>query len=902
MKKIISALFVSVIALLAVSCYPEDLTVFDTSKATAPVLGSYEIGPKAISASYTAGSFNQNFNTKIQPNHFFVLSSADGKKVSRAVTTSDKDGVLSASITSLANALVALGYKEGDIVNFELKVRASMQTNALDNGRNGYVDSEGSISVSGFEVVFPKGSPYQEYTKTSPFSVIGALSAYEISWDGDLEMWMTEDEQLHVAKCVTLKAGDEFKFRKDLDWGVNYGGDFGTFDSPFSVSQDGPNIKVSQDGVYDLWLDLTAGTATVTEAYQAYPDHKEASNWSVIGSLSEYGISWDGDITMLTDGTTHVAQGVKLAAADEFKFRQDKDWAVNLGGEYGSLGSDFSVTQDGPNIKVGADGVYDLIVNPAAGTAQIVETLGGGVSGKIGGDEPEPGPEPVVIDNAWSIIGGVEGSNWDKDFYMTEADGIWTSDPLSFEAGAQFKLRFNNSWADEDCIGAAEADFVAPVGTAFTGAHPGANISIQDAGVYQIVLDPATLSITINTMANKYSLIGELNGTSWDKDFFMTQDGDVWTYGPISVSGGFKVRFNQSWADADTYGTADGFEVVIGEAFEAVQPGGNISVPEGDYIIVFNAADKTITVNPALPANTWSVIGSVSGTSWDKDFYMTDNNGVWVSDALEFTGDSEFKIRFDNSWADENTVGGGEGGIQLTPGVPVAAVHPGSNLKVATPGTYRVVFDTNRQIIYLQGWALIGNVAGSSWDKDFLMSVGSDGRWYSDPVQITGEFKLRFNASWADADTRGAKESGFSFTPLTPFEVEGPGNNINVPASGYYTVAFDAEKNEVTIYRSEWALIGNVGGTSWNRDFFMVEYEAGVYTSAAVAITGEFKIRRNASWADEDTRGYGEPGFSFASGEAFTVTGPGNNINVPESATYVVKYTPASESVVITKQ
>ena len=139
----------------------------------------------------------------------------------------------------------------------------------------------------------------------------------------------------------------------------------------------------------------------------------------MIGSLSELGINWDGDVAMLTDGTTHVAQGVKLSAADEFKFRQDKDWTVNLGGDFGSLGSDFAVSQDGPNVKVGAAGVYDLIVNPGAGTAQVVETLGGGVSGKIGGDEPEPGPEPEPV-TGWNII-GLNG-DWDNDILAT-ADG-----------------------------------------------------------------------------------------------------------------------------------------------------------------------------------------------------------------------------------------------------------------------------------------------------------------------------------------------------------------------------------------------------------------------------------------------------------------------------------------------
>ena len=57
MKKIFSILFASVIAFMAVSCYPEDLAVFDTSKAKAPVLGSYEVGEKAITAEYTPATF-----------------------------------------------------------------------------------------------------------------------------------------------------------------------------------------------------------------------------------------------------------------------------------------------------------------------------------------------------------------------------------------------------------------------------------------------------------------------------------------------------------------------------------------------------------------------------------------------------------------------------------------------------------------------------------------------------------------------------------------------------------------------------------------------------------------------------------------------------------------------------
>jgi len=1083
MKKIFSILFASVIALMAVSCYPEDLAVFDTSKATAPVLGSYEVGEKAITANFTPGSFNQNFNKAMQPNHFFVITSVDGEAMNKALTTSNKDGVLSVSTNTLNSFLMGLGYVEGDIVSLTMHIRASMQTNAGDNGRNGYVDSKDAIDIRSFEIVFPKGSPYQEYTATSEWSVIGSLSAYEMNWDKDLEMWATEDGLMHVSKCVSLKAGEEFKFRKGQSWDVNYGGTFGSLDSPFPVNQGGDNIVAPADGLYDLWLDVASESAWLSEAYQPYPDHKEASNWSVIGSLSEYGMNWDGDLPMLTDGTTHIAQGIKIAAADEFKFRQDKSWDVNLGGPFGGLGSDFTVTQGGDNIIVGAAGVYDLIVNPGAGTAQVIETLGGGVSGIIGGDEPGPGPEPEPI-TGWNII-GLNG-DWENDILANEQDGIWTA-YITATDETSFKWRKDGAWAENYGAPGEDDPYVCTLDEPFSAVADGKNIGVS-AGFYKVVLDVSWEFPTITVSSGDvWSLIGDFNGWNADVDMVLT-DGK-WVSPPTKLNEkGFKIRHNHDWslsvggsfeafgqpftattegdnnimlpaggdyivtydpeaqtitveksisgwnviglngdwendvlatekdgvwsvrvnvedattfkwrkdgawtenvggtmaevgvpfeggqdgpdipieagywlltldmtgatpmltvadgeiwsligdfngwnADVDmvltdgkwvspeTHLTANGFKIrhnhdwslsvggtfeAFGEPFAAISENGpDIKLPEdGDYIVTYDPEAQTIMVETALPSQTWSVIGSVDGTMWNKDFYMTDHDGVWVSEELEFGADAEFKVRFDNSWADENTVGAAESGVQLVPGHAIAAVHPGNNMKVEQAGKYRVVFDTNRQIVYLQGWALIGNVAGTSWNQDFLMTVGSDGRWYSDPVKISGEFKLRYNSSWADADTRGAKESAFKFTPLTPFEVEGPGNNINVPEEGMYTVAFDAEKNEVTVYRSEWALIGEVGGTSWTKDFFLVEYEAGVYTSYPVVISGEFKLRRNSSWADADTRGYAESGFTFTSGTAFTVTGPGSNVKAPESATYVVKYTPATETVVATKQ
>ena len=159
MKKILSILFAGVIALMATSCMPdENFATFDPSKATAPVVGAYEMSTKALTVEYTPGRFNMGFNDKMPVNHMLVLTSVDGKAVNKVIATTNKDNVLTASVSALSNALVALGYKEDDSVNFEALVRATMQNPPQDNGfgaaaagagmgPNGNFDNGGSMII-----------------------------------------------------------------------------------------------------------------------------------------------------------------------------------------------------------------------------------------------------------------------------------------------------------------------------------------------------------------------------------------------------------------------------------------------------------------------------------------------------------------------------------------------------------------------------------------------------------------------------------------------------------------------------------------------------------------------------------------------------------------------------------
>ncbi|MBO7643356.1 MAG: hypothetical protein J6S62_00120, partial [Bacteroidales bacterium] len=527
MKRVFTIIAAGLLTFFAASCVNEKQAIFDDALATPPVLGSYDIGEDAVTASYTPGAFNTSFNTSIAPKHSFAIVKLNGEDVSRTIASSEKDGKLTVKLVNLIRAGIALGAQEGSSASMELAIRASMQDPARDNGVNGFVDSEAHITIPSLEMIIPEivGSPYEEYVEASAWTLIGAISEYGISWDGDLNMW-TDGAGNHVAAHVKLKAGDEVKFRKDQKWDENYGGDFSTLGEEFKVSQDGPNIKITADGIYDLFLYESGQTAMVSEAYDPYPDFVYASDWSVIGALPAHGISWDGDIAMVTDGTTHVAFSVQIGAADEFKFRQGRDWAVNLGGEFGGLDNDFPVTQDGPNIIVGAAGVYDLFVVPGDGTAKVTAASGVRVSGKVSNDTPEP-PAP----SGWGIIGDFNG--WGGDVAMTEDAGVWTgfftnADKEDGSHGA-FKVRKDADWAENYGAPGDEEPVEVTLGEAMPVVAGGKNFS-SPAGLYKVVLnltDESNPTLTVSA-GDVYSLIGQINGTSWDTDFELTEADGVY--------------------------------------------------------------------------------------------------------------------------------------------------------------------------------------------------------------------------------------------------------------------------------------------------------------------------------------------------------------------------------------
>ena len=871
-------------ALAALSCVKEeDKAIVDLSKATPPVLLSGSVDGE-VTVKYTPGVFDMDFNQKMNVYHTLALVSVNNEDVNITLSTKNEDNTLTLSGKTLTNALKVRGFKTGDQVSAAVVVRASIQ----DPSRgitNGFVDSENSYAFSWTMPEEIEGSPYEDYTQASTWSLIGSLTAYGISWDGDLNMW-TDGNGNHVAAHVTLKAGDEVKFRKDQDWAVNMGGDLGDLDAEFPVAQDGANIKVTADGVYDLFLFENSGTALVAAGFDPYPEYTQESNWSVIGSLSAYGISWDGDLAMVSDGSNHAAFGVVINADDEFKFRQDKDWAVNLGGDFGDLDAEFSVTQDGPNVKVPA-GVYDIFVNPAAGTATVAAASGLKVSAKIGAETPGPGPVEVT---GWNII-GLNG-NWDSDVLATNEGNVWTAF-ITAETDTEFKWRKDGAW-DEDYGMSKDEGYTYTLGEPFPAVAGGANIPVP-AGFYKVVLDLDALTITV-APGDVYALIGTINGTSWDTDFLLTESDGVYTSETVNITGGFKIRHNYSWADEDTYG-ADG-EVTVGQPFTAVQPGSDISVPAGNYKVSFVPATKEVTITQVdfeLPeidlsqfeqmpdmagAEVWALIGPAV-TDWSTDYDLqkiSDDPEIWAAMNVPFKAADKFKFRGNHEWASYDL---GSGSFVLNEPI---VLQNGGDIVGAFEGTYNVFLYPTYGMAYIQGegeapepvkpeaWSIIGTINGDSWSTDLDLTNVEGDIWKYSGLTVTesDEFKIRANHDWSTS-VGGPEENDQSiidqsnpygvFKPVIGTAFAAGSKNIRIGVAGQYDVTFD--------YAAQTSLItvaGSAAQASITIDGNFDDW-AGVQGAEPASVFNAFKV-----WNDADNFYFyveTDPGTRLWSGGAY---------------------------------
>lgn len=155
---------------------------------------------------------------------------------------------------------------------------------------------------------------------------------------------------------------------------------------------------------------------------------------------------------------------------------------------------------------------------------------------------------PTEVKEAFTVIGAICGSKWDKDFTMTQKPaGTWTSDLLELKAGDELKVRQGLSWD-----------------VAF--GDNGENYKVAEDGFYFVKLvynkEEGTGVVTLETESSTYGwgVVGSFEGGSWENDIYMSvqKDGSwlspVITFNAAKDENGkdkytneFKVRQGSSW-------------------------------------------------------------------------------------------------------------------------------------------------------------------------------------------------------------------------------------------------------------------------------------------------------------------------------------------------------------------
>ena len=916
MKKFISTIVsAGLVALAAVSCVREQMVMFDASKATAPVVQSYAVTDEAIVVDFTPGSFNQDFNQKMPVNHSVILKSVNGENTEIQVPSSVKENQITVTVANLSKTLIAYGLSEGSTANIVMALRASMQETARDNMRNGYVESAGTINIPDYEVYLPTGDPYGRYTEKSPWSLIGSFNG----WADDYEMWT--NGTLHVAKAVQLAAGDEVKFRKDADWAVNFGYADGvssyTLGEDFSLGQDGANIVIAEDGLYDFILDDASATAriiaSVAQQEDPYAAYKDVSPWSVIGSFN----SWAGDVEMVTNGTLHVAKNVTLAAGDEFKFRKDADWAVNYGYADGvssyTLDEEFSVGQDGANIVIAESGAYDLFLDPANATAKIIKTQAVTIDPYAAYKDVSP----------WSVIGSF--NSWAGDVEMVTNGTLHVAKAVALNAGDEWKFRKDADWAVN--FGYADGVSSYTLGEEFALGQDGANIVLVEDGVYDFILDPenATGKIIASIAVDQpeppapvekpkmWSLIGTLNGTSWDTDFDMTNtSGDIWTIRDVTVkaSDEFKIRADHDWGksvggpeenststidETNPYGV---YKPVLGEAFEAKDKNIQIGV-DGQFNVTYDYAAGTILVEEykEYPDHLYMIGAEFGGWDWNSDgvvemvpvVYQPDwGDGCNKSEGQfwtvrYFTAGEGFKFCSQKAW------NGDFWGLETNKGF----TESGGNCTVSESGFYLVHIDFKRSIVHVEPARVygIGNCFGG-WDSAMEQALfKAEGKTLVATAAAAGELRMYVESAISNSDW-WTREFIFQEDGVIDYrgDDEGQGDQARrtIQKDQVIVLDFNAGKGEIKGEGTEPEPSGfgdyiyAIGGdTGWSNVYpLRSSQEGGVNTGKYKGfgyLSQEFKFKPNEDNWDGD--------WEF-DGEGKIADNGGDNCPAPESASY----------------
>ena len=867
--------FLAGAAVLA-GCQPIEKVTLNLADSTAPVITSFDMDSEAITVSYSPAAIytgSEQVKPELVYHNLAIVKVKDGAEqheVSAKVESEENNDeqVIIAKFSAVTNALLGLGYSYGDQVDIEFVVRAQLSSAAT----NGFFDSQATASIDGFvlEKPIPGGKPkipdidlsqYEDIDVMRGADTWGIIGPAVLDWNTDVDLQkISDDPEVWYAGSVPF-AADKFKFRGNDTWGdYDLGGGEFAVDAPIVMSKGGSDMAAVA-GSYDVFLFPVKGIAYLAASsginlpdidlsqYEFMDVMVGADTWGIIGpAVSDW--STDVDLEKISeDPEIWCAMSVPFQA-DKFKFRGNDTWGdYDLGGGEYALDTPIVMSKGGGDMAMTEAGSYDVFLYPTYGVAYI----------RTGsGDVPPPPEKPA----AWSLIGTVGGTSWDTDFDLANTTGdIWIIRNVAIGADELFKIRADHDWTKSVGGPGEEDEYVPTVGVAFEAGEK--NIKVGVAGNYDVTFDYAAMTILIEEHVAVYSLIGEINGDSWKVDVAMTENNGVWTSPVVEVAGGFKIRYDYSWADENTYGVAEGFTPVASTPFTAVQPGGNISVEPGKYKVQFTPATKEVLITAVnFPEQLYMIGEEFGGWNWESDgvVEMTPvlHNPEWGANAegqfytvRYISAGKGFKFNSKRDW------GGDFYGLTTNDGFEVSD----NNCVVAEEGFYLVHIDLKNEKVHVEPARVygIGDAFGGFDEEKEENLFKADGKTLKMTLPKAGNLRMYVVSSIATSGwwTREFNIFDGKIVPRLMEEL----SPVPVLAGQVVTLNFNEGTGTITgegeapAYKTEISVPGAYSGSEWNLDTApkllgkgdgefkgaLVMYKQG---DAAV----EFKFGHDGSW------------------------------------------------------
>lgn len=509
-------------------------------------------------------------------------------------------------------------------------------------------------------------------------------------WKGDIPMEF-DGSSWYVAKNVTLKRDQDFKFRKDGKDMITFQGGGFAKDKETWQSHSGSHIIVHEDCIVDVYLNVTNGccwfcTPGGKPTSGASAQRPEGmSDWSICGTFNNW--SEDApDYWMEQKGDWFVARNAEFADSAMFKIRELYRWDISI-----KTFDDSTVVADTPypleegsgeakNVVVKEAGTYDVWMSHKHNTICLMtpgskEPL---IFEKKKDEKPEGSPD-------WTICGSFNG--WGDTYMVAEGD-YYVIKGLELEAGAEFKFRYRSdwNWANIGLGSKVEPD------CGYAAVRGGDNFVVAVAGTYDIYVYSGDMSrVYVMTAGNPvenakevvvndgWAVSGQFNdwGTAWMEE---TENWYVAKGITLTAGGEFKLRFGSDWRDNRVYGGT----VSVGQAYEVKNGDGNMKIATAGTFDVYLSKDlATMYVmnegeEPELVQKTrvaiyadvdrthlyawWSADGAWITNAWPgspsvetKKVGNTTFKVWYINVPVDMVGSAEIKLLFNNGGDDAKT-------------------------------------------------------------------------------------------------------------------------------------------------------------------------------------------------------------------------------------------------------